>query len=128
LATVVRREGLGAQVVVSRVGKVVVVRLLGDLHGAALALFQEEVLGALRESATRGLVIDLAAVDLLDEFELEGLLGTRRMAELLGARTIVTGLQPALVASLVESSLPLGDLDAARTAEDAIALMESPRS
>lgn len=109
-------------VVHGRVGSVVIARLLGHLHGQGLARFQAELLAAVRSGRTRGVVVDLSSVDLLDRVEFEGLRATARVVGMLGARTVLCGLQPPLVAALVEEDVDVTGLETAGTLEDATAL------
>jgi len=119
------QDGLPANAVISRVGRVLVARLVGDLHGQHLTRFQDELLGAIRRGQARGVVIDLSAIDLLDDIEFAGLRATLQMLELLGATSVLSGLKPALAAALIASGAEVDDLTTARSVEEGMKLTEA---
>ena len=83
---------------------------------------REAVLVGLDRSRARALVLDLSAVDVLDDEDAAHLLGTAQAARLLGARTAVAGVGPGIAAAWAELGVSLGEiathasLDAALTA------------
>lgn len=75
--------------------------LQGDLQPGFLDQFKQDLLARIRQAEARGIVIDLSALDLMDLTEFEALKRLAAMADVLGARTVVVGLRPGVVAGLV---------------------------
>ena len=73
---------------------------------------------------SRGLVIDVSALDVIDSFVARALRAIVLTARLRGAHTVIVGIQPDVAIALVQFRLNLGplrvalDLDAARTLLD----------
>ncbi|MCR9255286.1 MAG: STAS domain-containing protein [Alphaproteobacteria bacterium] len=85
----------------------------GELTPETAARFRTELLDLLPKTRTTSVVIDLSSLEFMDGSEFEALLGIVRMAELMGADVVVSGIQPAIAAALVELDV---DVDTVRTA------------
>jgi rsbT antagonist protein RsbS len=85
---------------------------LRDRDGLAL---QEELSSALERTGARGVLIDLSAVQTVDSFLGRLLNDIALEMRLLGAQTVVVGIQPAVAVTLVELGL---ELKGVRTALD----------
>lgn len=94
-----------------------------DLRPDVLAGFQADVLNLLRDSDARALIVDLSGVQTIDPEEFEALRRTSDMARLMGARSILSGLNAGVVSSLVDLDVNLADVEATRTLDAAFALI-----
>jgi rsbT antagonist protein RsbS len=83
------------------------------LHDQSVLDFQQKLLSKLKQPQTRGLVIDLTALDLVDSFVTKALLELCKLAKLMGIQVIVTGMNPAVAITLVEMGLDLRGIDTA---------------
>lgn len=95
-----------------------------DLRPEVLRQLQEDLLELIRESGARAVIIDLAGVDTVDPDEFSALLRTTEMARLMGADPVLSGLNAGVVSSLVDLDVDFGELQAARTLDDAFAQVE----
>jgi rsbT antagonist protein RsbS len=77
---------------------------LGDRDGLAL---HEELSSAIEHSGTLGVLLDLSAVQTVDSFLGRLLNDIATETRLLGAQTVVVGIQPAVAITLVELGLEL---------------------
>ncbi len=77
------------------------------LHDSSAVQFKDDILHRIYETKAKGLILDLTAVDVVDSFigKLIGEIG--EMAGLMGAKVVITGLQPAVAITLVELGLEL---------------------
>lgn len=94
-----------------------------DLHDRDALVLQEDLIEALERSGARAVLLDISAVDTVDSF-LGRLLndiavGTR----LMGAHTVVVGVQPAVAITLVELGLELRGIRVALNAKKGIKLV-----
>jgi rsbT antagonist protein RsbS len=94
-----------------------------DMRPDVLAGFQADVLNLLRDSGARALIIDLSGVQTIDPEEFEALRRTSDMARLMGARSVLSGLNAGVVSSLVDLEVNLVDVEATRTLDAAFALI-----
>jgi rsbT antagonist protein RsbS len=102
---------------------IVVASVQADLIEAVLARFQNELLSLIHRVGARGVVFDLSGVDLLDSVEYHGLLRILKMAELLGAKTVISGLRPGIVSSLIDANVDTDGVVATLHTDDAITLI-----
>lgn len=94
-----------------------------DLTEPVLARFQDELLSLVHRIGARGVVFDLSGIDMMDSVEFQGLRRILKMAELLGARTVISGLRPGIVSSLVDANADTDGIEATLQTDDAIALI-----
>ena len=83
------------------------------LHDAAAVQFKDDLLQRIYESKARGFVLDLTAIDVVDSFMARIVADVAEMAGLMGARVVVTGLQPAVAISLVELGVEMAGVTTA---------------
>jgi rsbT antagonist protein RsbS len=102
---------------------IVVTSVQTDLTEPVLARFQEELLSLIHRIGARGVVFDLSGIDLLDSIEFHGLRRILKMADLLGARTVISGLSPGIVSSLIDANVDTDGIEATLQTDDAIALI-----
>jgi rsbT antagonist protein RsbS len=85
--------------------------------------FQEALNTRLEQANATGVLIDVTAVETIDSF-LGRLLNEIALgARLLGAQTVVVGIQPAVAMTLVELGLTLGGVQTSLTPERGLALL-----
>jgi rsbT antagonist protein RsbS len=68
---------------------------------------KKDLLEGLRQTRSRGVLIDASGVDLVDSFTARVLGGIAGAARLMGALTVVVGLQPEVAMTMVELGLEL---------------------
>ena len=98
------------------------------------ALTDSEVLGLRDDLAdrigrfrSRGIIIDVAAVDVIDSFVARSLRTIARTASLRGATTVIVGIQPDVAVAMVQFRLNLEPLQTALDLEEALAYLDRLR-
>jgi len=76
--------------------------------------------GIAQHKASR-LIIDITGVPVVDHAAADALIRTARAARLLGAKVMLTGIQPAIAQTLIQLGVDLGDITTFRTIEEASA-------
>jgi rsbT antagonist protein RsbS len=115
-----------AQVPIIRLGEVLIATVQEDLYDQDALQLQEDLGLLLERGRTRGVLLDFSTVATVDSF-LARLIGTiAATSQLLGAETVVVGLQPAVAVTLVELGLALPGVRTALNAEKGLALLSSP--
>jgi len=69
--------------------------------------FQEDLLSKIHESGSSGVVIDLTSVDIIDSFIAKVLGDVVTMSDLMGAKVVLTGIQPAVAMTLIDLGIDL---------------------
>jgi rsbT antagonist protein RsbS len=76
-----------------------------ELSDQEINNLREEILEKIKKTNAKGLIIDITALKIIDSFMARCLSSIADMATLLGARTVVVGMQPAVALTLVELGL-----------------------
>jgi rsbT antagonist protein RsbS len=114
-----------ARVPIIRLGQVLIATVQDELYDHDAMQLQEELGRLLERGSVRGVLLDFSAVATVDSF-LARLIGSvAATARLLGAETVVVGLQPAVAVTLVELGLALPGVRTALNAEKGLALLSS---
>jgi methyl-accepting chemotaxis protein len=95
--------------------EVTVMPLVGDLDERRVERIREGLVNGLHESGARVAILDVTGVPALEEGVAVGLVRVAKAARLLGARVIITGMQPELARRLVELDLQLDGIVSERT-------------
>jgi len=66
---------------------------------------REEILDRIKATSSSGLIIDITALKIIDSFMARSLSTLADTATLLGTKTVVVGMQPAVALTLVELGL-----------------------
>jgi rsbT antagonist protein RsbS len=98
--------------------------LIASIHTALddsqLMRFQRDLIERIGAQRSRGVIIDVAALDVLDSFGSRTLRDIARMSRLRGAETVIVGIAPELAISMVRLGLHL-DLSTALDLEEGLA-------
>jgi len=101
--------------------------LIASIHTALddkeLLEFQEDVIKEIGDRS-RGVIIDIAALDVLDSFGATALRNLTHMARLRGAATVLVGIQPDVAFAIVELGMQL-DVQTALDLEEGLELLET---
>jgi rsbT antagonist protein RsbS len=81
-----------------------------------------ERIGTLR---SQGIVIDVAALDVIDSFVARSLKTIADTAKLRGAETVIVGIQPDVAVAMVQFGLKLYPVQTALDLEEALALLDA---
>lgn len=102
---------------VVKIGSCLIVTIPQDIGDVDAIALQETISERIETTGATGLLIDIAALQSVDSF-LGRLLNEISLgARLLGAQTVVTGMQPAVAITLVELGLELKGVHTAIDAE-----------
>jgi rsbT antagonist protein RsbS len=101
--------------------------LIASIHAALddeeLMQFQADLIDQIGEYRAGGVVIDVAALDVLDSFASKSLRDLASIARLRGAETVIVGIQPEVAFALVQ--LPRGlDVHTALDLEEGLIHLE----
>ncbi len=102
--------------------------LIASIHAALddteLVRFQEDVIDQIGQFRAHGVIIDVAALDVLDSYGSKALRDLAHMARLRGAATVIVGIQPDVAYSVVQLGMDL-DIRTALDLEQGLNLLES---
>ncbi len=92
-----------------------------DLTDVDVLHLRREVLRDIRRHDSRWVLLDFSRVDICDSFFGRFIQSTAQMAELMGAEVIISGLQDAVIETMVELGMTLDAITAVLDIDDALA-------
>jgi rsbT antagonist protein RsbS len=104
-------------------GSILVASISAALSDHDLTALRDELGEKIGRLRTRGVVIDVTALDVLDSFASRTLRGIAHMAQLRGAATVVVGIQPDVAFGMVQLGLSLDGVETALDLEEGLAFL-----
>jgi rsbT antagonist protein RsbS len=108
-----------------QVGEFLLVTIQGDMHDQLALTLQDDLTAKIVKHGSRGSLLDISALDMVDSFIARMIANIAAMARLLDAETVVVGMQPAVAITLVELGLTLSGVHTALNAERGMALLRA---
>jgi len=95
-----------------------------DLTDSQVLELRDDLAERLGTCGSRGLVVDVAALDVIDSFVARSLRSIALTARLRGAETIIVGIQPEVAIAMVHFHLNLEPLRTAVDLDEALAALD----
>jgi rsbT antagonist protein RsbS len=108
-----------------RMGRFLLVTIQVDMHDRLALTLQEDLTSRITEHGSRGVLIDISSLEVVDSFIGRMLANIAGMARVLDADTVVVGMQPAVAITLVELGLSLPGVRTALNVEKGVALLNA---
>lgn len=100
--------------------EILIVSIQWELDDQTAIQFQEDLLSKLSETYANGVVIDLTPIDFIDSFIAKVLGDVIAMSGLMGAKVVITGIQPAVAITLIELGIRLENITTALDLENGL--------
>jgi rsbT antagonist protein RsbS len=104
-------------------GNYLVASIQDALTDEDLAQLQQELVARVGQHRSRGVIIDVTALDVMDSFASRTLRDLAHTIKLRGAETVIVGIQPDVAFSMVRLGLSLTGAETALDLEDGLALL-----
>lgn len=91
-----------------------------ELDDQTALQFQEDLLNKIHATNARGVVIDITSLDIIDSFIAKVLGDVMEMSKLMGAKVVITGIQPAVAITLIELGIRMEDVTTALDLENGL--------
>jgi rsbT antagonist protein RsbS len=111
------------QIPILQMDGVLFVTIQVDLHDQLALQLQDDLTAKISRTGARGVLIDISSLPVVDSFIGRILANISAMARILDARTVVTGMQPAVAITLVELGLTLNGVQTALNVAKGMALL-----
>ena len=102
-----------------RIRDLLLISIQADLHDILVEQLQSDILKELERKSAQGLVLDISALLVLDTYTARAFVHTAQMARLMGTRTIVSGMTPAIALTLTEMGFSASGFETALDLESA---------
>lgn len=104
-------------------GPYLIVSIHAALDDEQLVHLQRDLIDQVGRQRSRGLIVDVAALDVLDSFATHTLSELARMARLRGAETVVVGIAPDVAMAMVQLNLAVRFTHTALDLEEGLACL-----
>jgi rsbT antagonist protein RsbS len=100
-----------------RMGEFLLITVQVDMHDRLALRLQDDLTAKIVEFGSRGVLIDISGLDVVDSFIGRMLDNIAGMSRILDAQTVVVGMRPAVAITLVELGLSLPGIRTALNVE-----------
>jgi rsbT antagonist protein RsbS len=111
-------------VAILRQGEYLIASIQSDLSDSQVLALRDELAELVGRQRARGLIVDVAALDVIDSFVARALRSIAITARLRGAETIVVGIRPDVAIAMVQFNLNMKPLRAALDLDEALAALD----
>ena len=107
-----------------KVGACLLVTIQVDMHDELAMSLQEDLTSQIAKYGSRGVLIDISSLEIVDSFIGRMLANIAAMSRVLDAQTVLTGMQPAVAITLVELGMALPGIKTALNVERGMELLQ----
>ena len=111
-----------------KMGEFLLVTIQVDMHDRLAMALQDDLTKLISETETRGVLIDISSLEIVDSFIGRMLANIAAMSRVLDAKTVVVGMHPAVAITLVELGLSLPGVQTALNVDKGMELLRSSRN
>ena len=115
----------GGPIPILKIGQTLLATIQIELHDTVVDGFQNDVLEEIEKTGTRGLIIDISALETVDSYVARMLANTAKMAKLMGTETVIVGMRPAVAATLVRMGYFMEGIQTALSLEEGLQLQSN---
>jgi len=105
-------------------GNCLLVTIQVDMHDELALSLQEDLTAQIAKYGSRGVLIDISSLEIVDSFIGRMLANIAAMSRILDAQTVLTGMQPAVAITLVELGMVLPGIKTALNVERGMELLK----
>ena len=109
-----------ALVSILRQGSTLVASVHTALDDTEMIRFRNDLVQQIGQHRSTGVIIDVAALDVVDSFGFTTLRSIAEMARLRGATTVIVGIQPDVALAMVQLGLGVGSVGTALDLEEGL--------
>jgi rsbT antagonist protein RsbS len=105
-------------------GEFLIASIQSELSDADLLKLRDDLVRRVSEFRSRGVIVDVTVLDVMDSFATRTLRSMAHMIMLRGAETVIVGIQPEVAFSMVQLGLKLEGVATALDLEEGLALLD----
>jgi len=108
-----------------KMGGYLLVTIQVDMHDRLAMGLQDDLTNQIVQHGTRGVLIDISALEMVDSFIGRMLSNIANMSRLLDAETVVVGMRPSVAITLVELGMPMKGIRTALDVEKGMSVLNA---
>jgi rsbT antagonist protein RsbS len=113
------------EVPILKQGAYLIASIQAALSDTDLLHFRDVLMKLVGQYRARGVIVDVAALDVMDSFGTRVLGDISRMISLRGAKTVIVGIQPEVAMAMVQMGLTLGAVETTLDLEEGLAYLDA---
>jgi rsbT antagonist protein RsbS len=106
-------------------GDYLIASIQAALSDTDVLQLRDDLLTRAGQLRSRGIIVDVTALDVMDSFASRSLRAIAHMARLRGAQTVMVGIQPEVAFAMVQLGLNLEGVHTALDLEEGLAFLDS---
>jgi rsbT antagonist protein RsbS len=106
-------------------GGYLIASIQAALTDSDVVQLQDDLVERVGEYRSRGIIVDVTALDVMDSFASRALRGLAHMTRLRGAETVIVGIQPEVAFAMVQLGMNLEDVHTALDLEEGLAFLDA---
>jgi rsbT antagonist protein RsbS len=111
------------EVPILKQGDFLIATLQAALSDEDLTNLRDALVDRVGKARSRGVIVDVTALDVMDSFAARTLRALAHMVKLRGAETVIVGIQPEVAFSMVQLGLTLEEVKTALDLEEGLSLL-----
>lgn len=111
---------MNMRIPILKLNDTLIVSIQWELDDQTAIQFQEDLLKKIHDTNASGVVIDLTPIDFIDSFIAKVLGDVIQMSGLMGAKVVITGIQPGVAITLIELGIRLQNMMTALDLENGL--------
>jgi rsbT antagonist protein RsbS len=108
-----------------QVGEFLLVSIQVDLHDSLAMTLQDDLTARLVKVRAKGVLIDISALEIVDSFIGRIMGNIASLISMLGAHSVVVGMQPAVAMTIIELGMSLSNVRTALNVDQGMALLRT---
>jgi rsbT antagonist protein RsbS len=104
-------------------GEFLLVTIQVDMHDQLALRLQDDLSNSIQKNDSKGVLVDISTLEMVDSFIGRMVSDISGISKILGADTVLVGMQPAVAITLVELGLSLPGVATALNVERGMALL-----
>ncbi len=108
-----------------KLGNILITSIQSDITDEHASVLQTDIVGRLNQSRSRGLILDITSLDIVNSYMARILNETARMAQLMGGEVVITGMNPMVALTLMEMGREFVSVMTALTLEHGVELLQT---
>lgn len=113
------------EIPILQVGKILIVSIQTEIDDREVLALQDKLLKKLKVTASQGIIIDLSAVEIVDSFMCRTLHDIGKMAHLMGAKVVNTGITAPVAIAMTELGIDSNTIMTKLSLDKGISYLES---
>jgi rsbT antagonist protein RsbS len=105
-------------------GSVLIATVQAAMSDSDVQFLQDDVMEQVGRFRSRGVIIDVTAIDVMDSFAARSLRTIAHMTGLRGASTVIVGIQPEVAFAMVQLGLTFEDVNTALDLEEGLSFLD----